>query len=66
VPIFEAMRVATENEVVEEEEIVEEDALIAEEDGNDLRPTKLSQIDFRESTVKPSDFEVMKRLSHVD
>ena len=36
-----------------------------EEEDNDLRPTKPSYIDIGESTVKPSDFDVLKRLWYI-
>lgn len=61
--IFEAMRAMTEAKVVKQEGILEENFLEAEEDDSDLQPTKPSHIEFGESTVKPSDFDVMRRLA---
>jgi hypothetical protein len=63
--ISEAMKVIAETEAFEEEEIDGEDTTTVEEDDNDLRPTKPSHIDFGESTVKPNDFDVMKRLGYI-
>jgi hypothetical protein len=60
------MKVITETEAFEEEEIDGEDTTTTVEDDNDLRPTKPSHIDFGESTVKPNDFDVMKRLGYID
>jgi hypothetical protein len=63
--IFEAMRVMAEDKVVEQEGILEENFLEAKEDDNDLRRTKPSHVEFGESTVKPSDFDVMKKIGYI-
>jgi hypothetical protein len=36
-----------------------------EEDPNILRPNKMSHIGFGESTMKPEDLDVMKRLGYI-
>lgn len=59
------MRGTTKVEVAEEEDVLEENASEAKEENNDLRPTKLSNIEFRESTVKLQDVDVMKKLRYV-
>lgn len=60
------MRVTAKAKVAEEEDILEEDVPEVEEYDSDLWPTKLSRIEFEESTVKPNDFDVMKKLGYVD
>jgi hypothetical protein len=53
IPIFEAMRATTKAEVAEEDDVLEENVPEVEEDDSDLWPTKLSGIEFEESTMKP-------------
>jgi hypothetical protein len=64
--IYEAMKAITKTGVAEEEDVSEESVLDVEEEDSDLRPTKLSYIDIRESTIKPSDFDVIKKLGYID
>lgn len=63
--ISKAMRGTTKVEVAEEEDVLEENASEFKEENNDLRPTKLSNIEFRESTIKLQDVDVMKKLRYV-
>lgn len=60
------MRETAKVEVVEEEDVLEEDVPEVEEDDSDLWLTKLSRIEFEESTMKPNDFDIMKKLGYVD
>lgn len=60
--ISEAMRATTETEATEEEE----DVAVSNEDGSDIRPTKPIHIVFGVSTIKPSDFDVMKKLGYIN
>lgn len=64
--ISEAMTAITKTWVAKEEYVPEESVLDVEEQDSNLRPTKLSYIEIRESTVKPSDFDVTKKLGYID
>lgn len=64
--ISEAMKATSQTEVIKEEDVPEENISEAEEEDNDLWLTKLSYTDIGESTVKPNDFDVMKKLVYVD
>lgn len=59
--ISEAMRATTETEGTEEE-----DAEVSNEDGSGIHPTNLIHIVFGVSTIKPSDFDVMKKLGYIN
>ena len=65
-PISEAMKATAETKVTEEDDVLEENISEAEEEDNDLWPTKPSYIDIGEYTIKPNDFDVMKKLGYVD
>lgn len=63
------MKASVEPKVTEREDAPVESASDAEEDSAEeddsmLRPTKLSHIEFGETTVKPKDLDVLKRLEY--
>lgn len=63
------MKAMAELKVDEEEDAPEENVSNvgdnAEEDENDLWPTKPSYINIGKSTVKPSDLDVLKRIGYM-
>jgi hypothetical protein len=67
--ISEVMKAMAELKVDEEEDAPEENVSNvgdnAEEDENDLWPTKPSYINIGKSTVKPSDLDVLKRIRYM-
>lgn len=67
--ISEVMKASVEQKVTEREDTPVESASNAEEDRVEeddsvLRPTKPSHTEFGESTVKPEDLDVLKRLEY--
>jgi hypothetical protein len=67
--ISKVMKAMAELKVDEEEDAPEENVSNvgdnAEEDENDLWPTKPSYINIGKSTVKPSDLDVLKRIGYM-
>lgn len=69
-PVFEVMKAIAESKAIEGEDTLEESSSNVEvsddeEDDNMIWPSKPSHIEFGQSTMKPKDLDVLKRLGYI-